>query len=98
MPKNCSNPMCNFKFDRRNPPHVCPKCNVLLGPVKPTKVKENRKPKKTVKVKNPKHVTVDLDDGLYSVQYHQHNRFLYFVLKAVFKYFAIKTCTLLGVL
>ena len=51
MPNNCSNPMCNFKFDRRNPPPVCPKCHVLLGPVKPTKVKENRKPKKTVKVK-----------------------------------------------
>ena len=87
MPTNCSNPMCNFKFDRRNPPPVCPKCHVLLGPVKPTKVKEKRKTTKNVKVKNPKHVTVDLGDGLYSVQYHQHNRFLYFVLKPVIKIF-----------
>ena len=83
MPNKCTNPMCAFTYDRRNRPEICPKCSVFLGPVKENNAKEKRK--KKVAVQNPKHVTVDLGGGIYSVQYHQHSRFIkqlfYFLLK-----------------
>ena len=43
----------------------------MLGTATGAKAKE-KKEKKVVT--NPKHVTVELGPGLYSVQYHQHNR------------------------
>ena len=73
MPNACPNPICDFKYDRRNVPDTCPKCKVLLGKGPPSKVNK-KKGRKKVKEVNPKHVTVDLGDGMYSVQYHQRNR------------------------
>ena len=74
MPKSCPNPTCQLKYDRRNPPDICPECRVLVGKVNPSEVGEKIVRKKLTKEINPKHATVDLGDGLYSVQYHQHNR------------------------
>ena len=73
MPKSCPNPMCQFKYDRRNPPDICPKCRVLVGKVKPSDVGKRKGRKKITNEVNPKHVTVSLGYGLYSVQYHQHD-------------------------
>ena len=73
MRNSCPNPMCDFKYDRRSTPNTCPKCKVLLSKEPPSKDGEKKRKKKAKEV-NPKHVTVDLGDGLYSVQYHQHNR------------------------
>ena len=42
MPKSCPNPTCQFKYDRRNPPDICPECRVLLGKVNPSEVGKNR--------------------------------------------------------
>ena len=72
MPNSCPNPMCDFEYDRRNTPSTCPRCKVLLSKGPPAKVGEKKR--KKAKEVNPKHVTVELGDGLYSVQYHQHNR------------------------
>ena len=73
MPNNCPNPMCSYTYDKRNHPETCPKCFASLGPARGTAAKDKRsKSRATV---NPKHVTVDLGSGLYSVQYHQHSRY-----------------------
>ena len=72
MPNKCPNPMFIYTFDRRNHPDICPKCSVFLGPPVKTNVKEKRK--KPLSIPNPKHVTVNVGGGLYSVQYHHHNR------------------------
>ena len=71
MPSNCPNPMCSFTFDRRNCPSVCPQCKALLG----GKNKEQNTAKRE-KAINSRHVTVDLGSSLYSVQYHQYNRYM----------------------
>ena len=73
MRTSCPNPMCDFKYDRRSTPSTCPKCKVLLSKEPPPNITKKKGGKK-VKPANPKHVTVDLGDGMYSVQYHQHNR------------------------
>ena len=70
MPKSCPNPMCFFTFDRRNSPEICPKCMVLPSSSMKTNVKEKSRQKKSVPLPNPKHATVDLGGGIYSVQYH----------------------------
>ena len=72
MRKKCPYPMCLFDYNRRNCPEICPRCHVLLATT--SSGKKNVKPPKILKPANPKHVTVHLGDGVYSVQYHQHNR------------------------
>ena len=64
--------MCLYTFDKRNRPETCPKCCAFLGKATEAAAKEKRS--KTTPAPNPKHVTVDLGSGTYSVQYHQHNR------------------------
>ena len=51
--------------------HICPKCKAMLGP-KP--VSEVPKVAKKEKAKKATHPTVEIEPGIYSVQYHQHNR------------------------
>ena len=72
MPSSCPNPICSFTFDRRNCPSVCPHCKALLG----GKNKEEKNTAKREKAVNSCHVTVDLGSSLYSVQYHQYNRYM----------------------
>ena len=72
MPNKCPNVICSFTFDKRNQPETCPKCSAFLG--KATGAAAKTKRPKTIPAPNPKHVTVDLGGGTYSVQYHQHNR------------------------
>ena len=67
--KKCPNPVCTFEVARRKCPHQCPLCKAVMGPEKAKDPKP--KPQKEAVVKHP---TIELEPGLYSVQYHQHNR------------------------
>ena len=69
--KQCPNPECAFEYGRRKRPHICPNCKAMLGP-KP--VTEEPKVSKKDNPKQVKHPTVEIEPGLFSVQYHQHNR------------------------
>ena len=86
MANKCPNPMCTFTFDRRNLPEIC---SALLGTA--TGAKAKQKKQNYVVTANPKHVTVELGPGLYSVQYHQYNRS---GISRLTEYF---TCVLTGV-
>ena len=72
--KKCPNPICGFEASRRKGPPTCPLCKAMLGPEPgPTTVKVS----KPIKVKKVLHPTVEIEQGMYSVQYHQHNRYDY---------------------
>ena len=68
--KKCPNPLCHFQVGRRKCPQICPLCKAMLG----TTPKPNPKPPKVPKTKKAYHPTIEVEPGLYSVQYHQHNR------------------------
>jgi hypothetical protein len=80
--KKCPNPLCPYVAEKRPHPNTCPICKAMMGPVlKPdTGPKTKKVPKKRVTANHP---TVEIEPGLFSVQYHQHNRFGSFILKAV---------------
>ena len=64
------NPVCSFEVGRKKCPHQCPLCKAVMGPVKAKDPKPKPEKEKAV----VKHPTIELEPGLYSVQYHQHNR------------------------
>ena len=69
--KKCPNPECSFEYGRRKLIHICPKCKAMLGPKTVSEVPKVAKKEKAKKVTHP---TVEIEPGIYSVQYHQHNR------------------------
>ena len=71
--KKCPNPICGFEASRRKCPPICPLCKAKLGPKRGPAVKVS----KPAKVKKVLHPTVEIGQGMYSVQYHQHNRYDY---------------------
>ena len=74
--KKCPNPECSFQVDRRKCPQTCPWCKALLMKVlkePPPVPLKNVRGEKVVVVKHP---TMSVEEGLYSVQYHQHNRYV----------------------
>ena len=72
--KKCPNPLCPYVAERRTHPNTCPMCKALMGPVlQPDTGPKNKKAPK--KKKTVHHPTLELEPGLFSVQYHQHNRF-----------------------
>ena len=71
--KKCPNPICGFEASRYKCPPICPLCKAKLGPIRGPAVKVG----KPTKVKKVLHPTVEIGQGMYSVQYHQHNRFDY---------------------
>ena len=68
--KKCPNPECFYTVGKRKCPEKCPLCLAVMGPKQPPD--SGTKSKKKVKLNN--HPTVEIEPGLYSVQYHQHNR------------------------
>ena len=71
--KKCPNPECSFAVGRRKCPHKCPLCKAMMGPVLNPDPGPDQKPSKA-KTKKAYHPTIEIESGLYSVQYHQHNR------------------------
>ena len=67
--KKCPNPVCTYEVGRKKCPHLCPLCKAVMG-----KEKAVESPPKPRDPKPAKHPTIEIEPGLYSVQYHQHNR------------------------
>ena len=78
--KKCPNPICGFEASRRKCPPTCPLCKAMLGPEPGPAVKVS----KPMKVKKVLHPTVEIEQNMYSVQYHQHNRYNYQLSISIF--------------
>ena len=72
--KKCDNPLCDYQVDKRKCPQFCPLCKAQMRK-DPPKQPDNSNVKSNEKM--VRHPTVEIEPGIYSVQYHQHNRFVF---------------------
>ena len=79
--------MSIYVAEKRPNPNTCPMYKALMGPaLKPDTGPKTKTEKASKKKKPVSHPTVEIEPGLFSVQYHQHNRFNQFLMKCILFY------------